>query len=133
MTLVAPRKPPAHHKKSAGKHHRHSKTYHKPYWPYLPVIAVVVAGLIFNSSLANKHSAVLNYATSMSTQELLDNTNTQRLSNGIGALAINGLLNNAAQAKANDMAARDYWSHNTPDGQTPWTFMDAAGLGPGPL
>jgi len=36
-------------------------------------------------------------------------------------------LDSAAQAKANDMAARSYWSHNTPDGQTPWTFMTAAG------
>jgi hypothetical protein len=25
------------------------------------------------------------------------------------------------------MAARDYWSHNTPDGQTPWSFITAAG------
>jgi hypothetical protein len=63
----------------------------------------------------------------MSIQSLLDDTNTQRINNGVAALALNGLLDNAAQAKANDMAARDYWSHNTPDGQTPWTFMDAAG------
>jgi hypothetical protein len=63
----------------------------------------------------------------MSIQGLLDGTNSQRISNGISALALNGVLDNAAQAKANDMAARDYWSHNTPDGQTPWTFMTAAG------
>lgn len=128
MTLVAPRKPPAHHKKSSGKHHRHSKTYHKPYWPYLPLIAIVISGFILgNSSWLPGRPSVLSYATSMSIQELLDNTNSHRISNGIGALALNGALDNAAQAKANDMAARDYWSHNTPDGQTPWTFMDAAG------
>jgi hypothetical protein len=63
----------------------------------------------------------------MSIQGLLDGTNSQRINNGISALALNGVLDNAAQAKANDMAARDYWSHNTPDGQTPWTFMTAAG------
>lgn len=128
MTLVAPLKKPKHHPKISGRHHRHSKTYHKPYWPYLPIVGIVVAGLILgNSRFLPGGPAVLSYATSMSIQELLDGTNAQRLGNGQAALAINGLLNNAAQAKANDMAARDYWSHNTPDGQTPWTFMDAAG------
>jgi hypothetical protein len=45
----------------------------------------------------------------------------------MGALALNAQLDSAAQTKANDMAARDYWSHNTPDGKTPWTFIAAAG------
>lgn len=128
MTLVVPPKPPAHHKKTVGKHHRHTKTYHKPYWPYLPMIAIVVAGVIIsNSSWLNRHSGVLAYATDVSIQGLLDNTNSQRINNGLSALALNGTLDTAAQAKANDMAARDYWSHNTPDGKAPWTFMDAAG------
>ncbi|MBC7581436.1 hypothetical protein H7097_01030 [Aeromicrobium sp.] len=128
MTLVAPRKPPAHHKKAVGRHHRPSKTYHKPYWPYLPLIAIVIVGLLFsNSGLLPGRPSVLSYATEMSIQGLLDSTNSQRISNGIGALALNGTLDTAAQAKANDMAARDYWSHNTPDGKAPWTFMDAAG------
>lgn len=128
MTLVAPLKPPAHHRKTTGKHHRHTKTYHKPYWPYLPVVAIVIAGLLLSHvSWLPGRPSVLGYATDMSIQELLDDTNQQRTSNGVAALALNGLLDNAAQSKANDMAARDYWSHNTPDGQTPWTFMDAAG------
>ena len=128
MTLVVPSKRPTPHKKTSGKHHRHSKTYHKPYWPYLPVIAIIISGFVLgNSRLLPGRPAVLSYATSMSIQELLDDTNTQRLNNGLGALALNGVLDTAAQAKASDMAARDYWSHNTPDGKTPWTFMDAAG------
>src|SRR4051794_7365881 len=116
MTLVALRKPPAHHNKTIGKHHRHTKTYHKPYWPYLPLIAIVIAGVILgNSSLLPGRGSVLSYATDMSIQSLLDDTNTQRINNGLGALALNGQLDSAAQSKANDMAARDYWSHNTPD------------------
>ncbi|MGH7240972.1 MAG: CAP domain-containing protein [Candidatus Saccharimonadales bacterium] len=128
MTLVAPLKPPAHHKKTTGRHHRHSKTYHKPYWPYLPVIGIVIAGILLsNVSWLPGRGSVLGYATDMSVQELLDDTNQQRIGNGVAALGLNSLLDNAAQAKANDMAARDYWSHNTPDGQTPWTFITAAG------
>ncbi len=126
MTLVARPKPPAHHKKLSGRHHRQSKTYQKPYWPYLPLVAIVVAGALLNSAWPGKHS-VLGYATDVSVQSLLDDTNTQRSSNGELALGLNAQLDQAAQAKANDMAARDYWSHNTPDGQTPWSFIAAAG------
>lgn len=71
--------------------------------------------------------AVLAYATEMSVTQLLNATNNQRTQNGVGALTLNSQLNSAAQAKANDMVARNYWSHNTPDGQEPWVFFDNAG------
>src|SRR5690606_34410957 len=54
-------------------------------------------------------------------------TNTQRTANGLTGLTLNGQLNAAAQAKADDMAARDYWSHNTPEGDAPWVFIVNAG------
>ena len=128
MTLVTRIKPPAYHKKTVGRHHRHNKKYSKTYWPYLPLLLIVGIGLIFNSILPGGHGAVLGYATDMSIQSLLNDTNDQRQANGgLSALSLNQLLNNAAQAKAQDMANRNYWSHNTPDGQTPWTFMVAAG------
>ena len=128
MTLVAPRKKPVHHKKLSGHHHRHNKAYHKAYWPYLPMVGILIAGFLLNNSglLPGRH-AVLGYATDMTISELLTDTNNRRLGNGESALALNGLLDNAAQAKANDMAAKDYWSHTSPSGQTPWTFISAAG------
>jgi uncharacterized protein YkwD len=126
MTLTVRTKPPKHHKKLSGKHHRYSKNYHKAYWPYLPLLAIVVVGFFLNSTLPGKRS-VLGYATDMSIQSLLDDTNAQRTANSEASLTLNTKLDSAAQAKASDMAARDYWSHNTPDGQTPWSFMTAAG------
>lgn len=99
----------------------------KPYWPYVPVLLILGFGLLFNSRLAHAHRSVLGYATDMSIQSLLDDTNQQRADNGEDNLALNAQLDQAAQAKANDMAARDYWSHDTPDGQTPWSFIIAAG------
>lgn len=126
MTLVAPHKPPVHNKKRSGQHHRHNKHYFKPYLPYLPLLVVVGLGLVLNSAWPSKHS-VLGYATDMSIQSLLDGTNAQRTNNNEPTLGLNAELDNAAQAKANDMAARDYWSHNTPDGNTPWTFITTAG------
>jgi len=128
MTLVAAKKPPSHHKKTSGNHHRKTKDYHKPYWPYLPILAVLLLGVVVNAVWpARPHDGVLAYATDMSVQSLLDDTNAQRTGNGLGSLGLNAQLDQAAQAKANDMVARDYWSHNTPDGQAPWTFITAAG------
>ena len=60
----------------------------------------------------------------MQISALLADSNSARAANGVGALAINGELNAAAQAQANDMAARNYWSHNTPEGQSPpWIWV----------
>ena len=70
---------------------------------------------------------VLSYATEMSIDQLLEATNKQRVANGVAPLKLNTKLSTAAQSKVNDMVARNYWAHNTPDGQEPWVFFDAAG------
>ena len=127
LTKVKPRRPNAESRKRSGKHHRHSHDYIKTYWPYLPVVAILSAGIFVNSWLGHTDRSVLGYATDMSIQNLLIDTNVQRSQNGAAALNLDSQLDTAAQNKANDMAARDYWSHNTPDGQTPWTFITAAG------
>ncbi len=129
MTLAKtkPRRPTASYRKRTGKHHKKSHDYVKAYWPYLPIVAILMFGMVASSWLSAAQRDVLGYASEMSVQNLLNETNSQRAANGLGSLAINGKLNQAAQSKANDMAARDYWSHNTPDGQTPWTFVTAAG------
>jgi uncharacterized protein YkwD len=80
------------------------------------------------SSLSRSDSqGVLAYATNISPSGLLSATNTRRINEGIDSLASDSQLASAAQAKANDMVARDYWSHVTPDGKQPWTFISAAG------
>jgi hypothetical protein len=120
-----------HRHKPRGVSHR---AFEKVYWPYLPVVIVVSAILSFGSygsALTSKvrHPSghVLAYATSMSVQGLLGSTNAARSANRVAPLTLNSKLDASAQAKANDMAARDYWSHNTPDGNPPWVFVDAQG------
>lgn len=129
MVLSTKPKPaaPHHHKKRTGQHHKHTRHYAKTYWPYLPLVAVLVAGVLLNTLWSNTQRGVLGYAAEMSTSSLLQGTNAQRINHGFSALALNGQLSAAAQAKANDMANRNYWSHNTPDGATPWTFITQAG------
>lgn len=127
LTKQKPRRPTNGDRKRQGHHHHQNQPYLKTYWPYLPMVAILVVGVCATSWLGHLHRDVLGYATDMSVQNLLTDTNAQREQNSEGDLTINSALNSAAQAKANDMAARNYWSHNTPDGQTPWSFMTAAG------
>ncbi len=115
------------HKKRRGDHHTQSKHYLKVYWPYVPILLIVLVGLVFGSPQRMDQPGVLAYATEMSSGGLLAATNNQRAANGKASLTIHSSLNAAAQAKANDMIARNYWSHNTPDGEEPWIFIDATG------
>lgn len=115
---------------SRAPKHKHTKHYLQTYWPYLPMLLIVAVGLMLGSPHQRLHGSkqgVLAYATDMSINGLLSATNGQRAANGVGALTLNSQLDSAAQAKANDMVSRDYWSHNTPDGQTPWVFIQGAG------
>lgn len=129
MTL---HKPPAHprsnaHRKRTAQHHKRNRSYARPYWPYLPIVGVLLAGFVANAWLNATSHGVLGYATNMSISGLAASTNAERSAHGLGALAVNAALNQAAQAKAQDMAANNYWSHNSPSGLTPWTFIQNAG------
>lgn len=116
------------------KRHEHqrkkTKAYRKAYWPYLPMLLIVLCGFLLNIKLnQSNHNGVLAYATEISSHKLLSSTNEQRQRYGAGQLKINDNLSRAAQAKANDMAKRDYWSHTTPDGTQPWKFVQDSGYG----
>jgi len=126
MALATRPKPTVNHKKRQAQHHRHSKGYLKAYWPYLPMILIVAGGLMINSLWAST-GHVLGTQSDFSTSSLLNATNTDRLYANEAALTSNTELTAAAQAKANDMVARNYWSHDTPDGRTPWSFITASG------
>ncbi|MEZ4180653.1 MAG: CAP domain-containing protein [Candidatus Doudnabacteria bacterium] len=66
-------------------------------------------------------------AAEITTQTVISLANQARSQNGLNTLQQNGLLDRAAQNKANDMLAKQYFAHNTPDGNTPWTFIKATG------
>lgn len=59
------------------------------------------------------------------TQELIiQEVNPIRENEGSSALEVNEKLTKAAQLKAEDMIARDYFSHKGPDGESPWVWLD---------
>lgn len=94
----------------------------------ISLLALCLVRIDFRVLVATEQSgSVLAYATNVSVSDLAVHTNTARAQNGLGTLGLNGLLNNSAQTKANDMIARNYWAHNTPDGTQPWWFFTNAG------
>lgn len=121
-----PKPKQTHHKKRSAAHHKQNKHYVKHYWPYLPMVLVIVGGL-FVSSLLNRQSTVLGAESNLTQQSLLASTNEDRLEHEASALTLDSTLSKAAQAKANDMAARDYWSHETPENEDPWSFITESG------
>lgn len=106
--------------------------FEKVYWPYLPMVLLISFLLILGNTGGGLKAAakrpfgrVLSYSTSMSVGGLLADTNAQRAANGVGSLRLNDKLDAAAQANADDMAARNYWSHYTPEGNPPWVWVTA--------
>lgn len=66
-------------------------------------------------------------ASAITASTVISLTNAARVEGGLDQLTNNSLLASAAQAKANDMLAKQYFAHNTPSGETPWTFIKATG------
>ncbi|MFH0804410.1 MAG: CAP domain-containing protein [Candidatus Zambryskibacteria bacterium] len=86
------------------------------------VILVVLAGVVpsFRTGVLDSLSAI--YAA-----VLVNLTNQNRVAANISELTVNPLLEKAAQMKADDMASKSYFAHNTPDGKTPWYWFGQAG------
>ncbi len=126
MSLTAkPRTTSQSRKRQAG-HHRHSKSYLKAYWPYLPMAAIVISG-VFVNSLLSTGEGVLGWQSNFSSSVLLELTNSDRLNNGEPALSLNQQLSSAAESKARDMVSKNYWSHTAPNGESAAGFITASG------
>lgn len=110
------------HKKRRGTHQKRSTHFAKAYWPYLPIGLIIGAGMLLNNVFLQH--GVLQYAINMTPAGLLSNTNTERKQNNLSELTLNPTLSQAAQTKAEDMVAKNYWAHTTPEGQEPWVFIN---------
>lgn len=54
-------------------------------------------------------------------------TNNERQSQNLQTLNINPILNKAAEMKALDMATKGYFAHTSPEGKTPWYWLEQVG------
>ncbi len=101
--------------------------------PFLSHTALLIYSLFFSIVLASFKLApkflpgILGYASDIYIEELLKYTNDRRALEGLAPLKIDSSLSVAAQAKAKDMFAKNYWAHVSPDGTEPWDFIVSAG------
>lgn len=77
--------------------------------------------------IERKYPEILGITANISVTDLVSLTNQKRAEHGLSALNLDSQLSTAAVNKANDMISKNYWSHNAPDGTTPWVFIKEAG------
>lgn len=98
----------------------------------LPSIALGVTGglllggslYVFEDELARVRDGLL---AAVLPSALFSLANHDRALAGVSALTQNSLLTKAAQLKADDMAAKGYFAHITPTGETPLYFLHKVG------
>ncbi|MCA9369548.1 MAG: hypothetical protein H6774_04100 [Pseudomonadales bacterium] len=94
---------------------------------FLACLVVLPLWLLLVGHTTSSHGVVLGYTSSITTLQVLSQTNQERQNRGLEALVENTLLSQAAQHKAADMLEKQYWAHTTPSGEEPWAFIDEVG------
>lgn len=107
-----------------------SNSYQAKYIQHDFLTSVIAIMLIVNVGLKllvkNYDSNILGVAFNISTEALLESTNTQRAKYGLAPLKLNSQLMQAAGEKATDIFTKNYWAHYAPDGTSPWHFFQKA-------
>lgn len=81
--------------------------------------ALVILGIAYPSASL--------YSFAINESNIVRMTNEARQEAGLDSLDINATLRGAAQAKADDMIARQYFSHEGPEGESPWQWLNKSG------
>jgi hypothetical protein len=84
------------------------------------LFALIVTVSSFLGSFVIKSSGLL---ASIQSAFLVDLANRDRVEENVSVLTINPILVEAAQKKANDMVAKSYFAHTSPEGLTPWHWF----------
>ncbi len=66
-------------------------------------------------------------ASTITPENVINLTNSERVAWGLNTLQPNSQLSAAALAKANHMFEKQYWDHFGPEGESPWQFIRGAG------
>lgn len=109
----------------------HERNNYRPHlFSVVSVAVLMFAILIFETGYLVQTKIVFlktDFLASVLPGVLIALTNQDRAAGGILGVTEDSLLGAAAQAKADDMAAHGYFSHVSPDGKTPWYWLNQAG------
>jgi len=95
------------------------------YYGLIAIVGLVLLAQVLYSWFVD--GRILGVQAEITQAKLVGETNSERVKLGVASLTVNRELTVAAEAKARDMIAKDYWSHNAPDGTKPWYFLEMAG------
>lgn len=109
----------------------HQTNNHKPKALHLSsfvsyILLAIALQLVFQIVIVTRPQ-VLGLATDITASQVLTLVNQDRLQNGLSPVKPDPLLDRAAELKAEDMFAKNYWSHVSPQGATPWDFINKTG------
>jgi uncharacterized protein YkwD len=93
-------------------------------------IGMSIVAIAFGLGVQTIPKIILNGTNSIAaviSGTLVDLTNTSRTRASVATLKISPILQKAAQMKADDMAQKGYFAHNSPEGLTPWYWLANAG------
>ena len=111
----------------------HAENDHKPHMLRREILGGILLGaLLLELVFVSQIYLVLpggGYLASVLPNVLVSLTNAERLSVNVVApeLNINPILEAAANLKAQDMAAKSYFAHTSPEGLSPWHWFKLAG------
>lgn len=109
----------------------HPLNNHRARFLHSKILISIIVFFLFSSfffpSDLNPFADKFRTFADVSVQELINLTNQKREENGLPSLLNNSALELAASKKAEDMFSKHYWSHNSPDGITPWVFIKDSG------
>jgi len=92
----------------------------------IAIIAVLIL-VILVGSVPSLRSATVDSLSAIYASVLVTLTNKNRAAANVPELKVSPILEKAAQMKADDMAAKSYFAHNTPEGYAPWYWFAKAG------
>lgn len=109
----------------------HPETHKSAYllrWQAILAYIILFLALQLNLKYLTKiNPQILGTSSSITIQEVISDTNTQRAKFGLPPLKENQQLDAAAEAKASNMFEENYWAHFSPSGKDPWGFIKSAG------
>jgi uncharacterized protein YkwD len=88
------------------------------------IFSLIFVLTIISASALSFSSASQTVASDITAENIIGLTNASRAGTGESILAENSKLSLAAKAKAEDMLAKNYFSHTSPKGVTPWKWID---------
>lgn len=105
----------------------HKKAHLLSWEAFLIYILIFILLQVSFNLFAQVKPGILGVSSNIDQHQLIELTNQKRAENNLPPLKENSLLDQAAQSKAANMFAENYWAHYSPSGKNPWEFINGSG------